>query len=158
MVLRLILFCSFFQRVFRLVKLISCLLTFFHNSVYISLLEMKSQNSLINLFLETDEVREVRGKLKIRDVNLKHNEKIFHKKIRLNRKSIFMGMESSCLNIWISMVRKKEHGNVNRKEVQSNNLCLTMFCYSLIWIKFSYKKILYYQISMYKTLIQLTKW
>ena len=60
---------------------------------------MKKQNSLMNLFLETDEVREVRGKLKIRDVNLKHNEKIFHKKIRLNRKSIFMGMESSCLNI-----------------------------------------------------------
>ena len=55
---------------------------------------MKRQNSLINLFLETDEVREVRGKLKIRDVNLKYNEKIFHrKKIKLNRKSIFMGTE-----------------------------------------------------------------
>ena len=41
---------------------------------------MKRQNSLINLFLEIDEVREVRGKLKIRDVNLKYNEKIFHRK------------------------------------------------------------------------------
>ena len=87
----------FQPRVFRLVKLISVFLFFI--LLYDSLHEMKRQNSLINLFHETDEVREVRGKLKIRDVNLKHNEKIFHKKIRLNRKSIFMGMESSCLNI-----------------------------------------------------------
>ena len=58
---------------------------------------MKRQNSLINLFLETDEVREVRGKLKIRDVNLKYNEKIFHRKIKLNRKSIFMGTERSVV-------------------------------------------------------------
>ena len=87
----------FQPRVFRLVKLISVFLFFI--LLYDSLHEMKRQNSLINLFHETDEVREVRGKLKIRDVNLKYNEKIFHKKIRLNRKSIFMGMESSCLNI-----------------------------------------------------------
>ena len=57
---------------------------------------MKRQNSLINLFLETDEVKEVRGKLKIRDVNLKTTmERFSTKKIKLNRKSIFMGMESS---------------------------------------------------------------
>ena len=57
---------------------------------------MKRQNSLINLFLETDEVKEVRGKLKIRDVNLKTTmERFSTEKIKLNRKSIFMGMESS---------------------------------------------------------------
>ena len=58
---------------------------------------MKRQNSLINLFLETDEVREVRGKLKIRDVNLKYNEKISTEKIKLNRKSIFMGTEKKVV-------------------------------------------------------------
>ena len=49
----------FFQRVFRLVKLISVFLFFI--LLYDSLHEMKRQNSLINLFHETDEVREVRG-------------------------------------------------------------------------------------------------
>ena len=90
----------FIQRVFRLVKLISVFLLFFSQIYYHSLHEMKRQNSLINLFLETDEVREVRGKLKIRDVNLKITmERFFTKKIKMNRKSIFMGMESSSLNI-----------------------------------------------------------
>ena len=48
---------ALFQRVFRLVKLISVFLFFI--PLYDSLHEMKRQNSLINLFLETDEVREL---------------------------------------------------------------------------------------------------
>ena len=60
---------------------------------------MKKQNSLINLFLETDEVREVRGKLKIRDVNLKYNEKIFHRKNKTESKINFYGnRKESSLN------------------------------------------------------------
>ena len=60
---------------------------------------MKRQNSLINLFLETDEVREVRGKLKIRDVNLKYNEKIFHRKNKTESKINFYGnRKESSLN------------------------------------------------------------
>ena len=49
----------FFQRVFRLVKLISVFLFLYHCTILLH--EMKRQNCLINLFLETDEVREVRG-------------------------------------------------------------------------------------------------
>ena len=54
---RILYMAALFWRVFRLVKLISVLLLFIQ--LYYSLHEMKRQNSLINLFLETDEVREL---------------------------------------------------------------------------------------------------